>query len=176
MMQHLTNDNLIDYVHNALPPEADAAAHAHIDACAACRDEYTAEVALTEALRAHARAEERELPSMVKAAIWSAIRDARPTWRQHLTAWLRPAIALPVAALLAAALYFGPALRPGHTTPAPAIEAAYYLQDHASMNATVPFGERAGATSGALENQSAVYADETAVNVGPAVYTADVSH
>ncbi|MDQ2664107.1 MAG: zf-HC2 domain-containing protein [Candidatus Eremiobacteraeota bacterium] len=175
-MKHLTNENIIDYIHDALTPEMDASAHAHLDECASCRDAYASEVALTEAFRAQARLEEREMPSLVKAAIWSAIREARPSWRTRFAAWMRPALALPIAALLIAAAYFGPGLRHTQDNGAPAIEAAYYLQDHAAMSATVPFGERAGANSSQLENQTAVYADETAVNVGAALYTADASH
>lgn len=175
-MNHLTTENMIDYIHDALTPEMDASAHTHLDECASCRDAYASEVALTEALRTQALLEERELPSLVKAAIWNAVREARPSWRTSLAAWMRPALALPVAALLIAAAYFGPGLRRTQDNGAPAIEAAYYLQDHAAMSATVPFGERAGSNSRQLENQTAVYNDQAAVNVGAALYTADASH
>ncbi|HEY8314467.1 MAG TPA: zf-HC2 domain-containing protein [Candidatus Baltobacteraceae bacterium] len=171
MMQHLTNPQLIDYIHGALAPEEDASVHAHLESCALCREEYATEVALTELLRKQAALEERDMPSTVKAAIWQQIRDARPSPATRILAWLRPAIAIPVAAAIVLAAYFG--LHSQQASAAPTIDAAYLLQDHAAMNSTVPFGDRSGADAAELQSGSSGSADETAVNVQPAIYTAD---
>jgi len=169
--QHLTTEQLIDYIHSALSPAEDASVYAHLETCDICRAEYETETAVGEVLRAQARAEERELPSTVKAAIWNEIRNAQPTASDRLRAWFRPAFALPVAAAIAIAAYFGnAALHNGQ--PATTIEAAYYLQDHDAMNGTVPFGDRTGANPEVLQNENAVFADETAVTVEPVVATA----
>ena len=175
MTQHLTAEQLVDYLHNALSPGEDASIHAHLDDCARCRDEYAAEVSLTESLRKQALLEEREMPGAVKAAIWSEIRSARPSPMSRLAAFWRPAVALPLAAALALAVYFGPGMLNRQTAVGPSIEAAYYLQDHAALNNTVPFGDRTGANPAALENPSPAFADQTTVNAQPARYMADAS-
>ncbi|MDQ6823592.1 MAG: zf-HC2 domain-containing protein [Candidatus Eremiobacteraeota bacterium] len=176
MTQHLTTEQLVDYVHSALSPGEDASIHAHLDDCGHCRDDYAAEVSLTEALRKQAILEERELPGVVKAAIWSEIRNARPSPISRLAALWRPAIALPLAAVLALAVYFGPGVLHRQAQDSPSIEAAYYLQDHAALNNTVPFGDRTGANPAALENPSPVFAEQTAVIARPAISMADASH
>jgi len=151
MMQHLTNNELIDYLHNALPAQADAAVYAHLEQCASCREEYDAEAALTEFLRGYAAREEREMPATLKAEIWSRIRGAQPTALQRLAALWRPAMGVPVAAAIALAAYFSM----GHGTGAPAIDAAYYLQDHAALTSTVPFNERTNVHPAELEGATA---------------------
>ena len=175
MTQHLTIEKLIDYIHNALSPGEDALIHAHLDDCRHCRYEYAAEVSLSESLRKQAVLEERELPGSVKAAIWHEVRNARPSTVSRLAALWRPALALPLAAALALAVFFGPGVLHRQAPIAPSIEAAYYLQDHAALNNTVPFGDRTGANAAALENPSAAFADQTAVNARPAVYMADAN-
>lgn len=173
MMQHPNSEIFLDYIHGELSPAEDASVYAHIEQCEPCRAEYQAEVALGEMLRAHAAREERELPSSVKAEIWQRIREAKPSAASRLTAWLRPAVAVPVAAALALAAYFGTA----YMSPqgAPAIEASYYLQDHAAMNTTIPFSDRNSVTPVDLENAAAVNTQQTAVNVQAASYTADAN-
>jgi anti-sigma factor RsiW len=99
MNDHLSNDLLVDFVHGELPPELDAAAHVHLAGCAACREDFELEATLTEALRAAAKAEEREMPSLVNAAVWDRIRSAQPGPMARFAAWLRPAYALPIAAV-----------------------------------------------------------------------------
>lgn len=173
MMQHLTSDTLLDYIHGELMPAEDASVYAHIEQCETCRAEYQAEVVLGEMLRANAAREERELPSSVKAEIWQRVRDAKPSPVNRLTAWLRPAVAVPVAAVLALAAYFGTAYVGPHG--APAIEASYYLQDHAAMNTTIPFSDHNSANPVDLENAAAVDTQQTAVNVQAASYTADAN-
>ncbi|MGZ3498597.1 MAG: anti-sigma factor family protein [Vulcanimicrobiaceae bacterium] len=173
MMQHLKTETLIDYIHDALEPDEDAFVHAHLDDCAQCRDEYAAEVALTELLKKQAALEEREMPSSIKAAIWDEIRNARPSPVRRLFAFLRPAVALPVAAAIVLAAYFG--LHSHQGAAPPTIDAAYLLQDHAAMNSTVPFDDRNGANPATLDGEYANSTDEAAVAV-PAIYTADASH
>lgn len=171
-MQHLSNEQLLDYLHKALAPEQDALAHAHLDECSRCHTEYAAEVSISDLLRNEAAAEERELPPMLKASIWQAIRDAQPTPLDKLRAWLRPAYAIPVAAALLAGAFLAPAyLHGSRNNQTPTIDAAYYLQDHAAMNSTVPFSDHSGASSSEFEMTSNV--DQTAVNTVPTVYTAD---
>ena len=170
-MMHLTNEQLIDYLHGALTPEQDADVYEHIESCGQCRAEYDAELALTDILRAHAASEEQELPATLKAEIWSRIRAAEPSIWSRITAWVRPSVAVPVAAAIALAAYFGTSyLGP---QGAPSIEAAYYLQDHAALNGTVPFSDQ---SVNPVEMQnSAIDNQQSAVQVEPATYTADAS-
>lgn len=173
MMQHPTSELLLDYIHGELSPAQDASVYAHIEQCDPCRTEYQAEVALGEMLRANAAQQERELPSSVKAEIWQRIRQAKPSPASRLAAWLRPAVAVPAAAVLALAAYFGSTLVSPHG--APAIEASYYLQDHAAMNSTVPFNDHATVNPAGLEAAASVDTQQTAVNVQAASYTADAN-
>ena len=73
-MMHYNADTLDDYLHGALGPERDAAIHAHLEACADCRALYDEAASVRDWLRAAARAEEREFPSMIKARVWEAVR------------------------------------------------------------------------------------------------------
>lgn len=170
MTEHLNNQTLIDYMHAGLAPEQDAHVYAHLEACTACRSEYDAELALTDMLRAYALADQRELPSSVKAEIWDRIRSARPSALSNLANWFRPAVALPVAAVLAAGIYFGTSyLAPHGTAP---IDAAYYLQDHAALDSTVPFSDRVTADAAGLESNASKTPNAVAVS---ASYTADAN-
>lgn len=129
MTSHYDRDTLIDYLHGALDADADARVFAHLNACAACRTVHDEEAAIGELLRSAARAEERELPSMVKARVWDAVRRERPAFGQRLLSGWGPRLALPVAAALALFAYLGvPVLR---APQAPAgISAMYYLDEH----------------------------------------------
>jgi predicted anti-sigma-YlaC factor YlaD len=173
MTQHPTTEILLDYIHGELSPAQDASVYAHLEQCAACRAEYEAEVAMGEMLRANAAREERELPSAVKAEIWKRVREAQPSTLGRLAGWLRPAVAIPVAAAIAVAAYFGTAYVGPHG--APMIEASYYLQDHADMNSTIPFSDHSAVNPVDLENAAAVDTQQTAVNVQSATYTADAN-
>jgi predicted anti-sigma-YlaC factor YlaD len=171
MMQHLKTEKLIDYMHGALSPQEDAAVYAHIESCDACRKELEAEAALTEMLRTYAAREEREMPATLKAEIWSRIRAAQPSGWTRLREWLRPAVAVPVAAVLALGAYFGTTYLGPHG--APSIEAAYYLQDHEALNSTVPFSDRSSVSPINLDNGNSVdTTQQTAVRVEAASYTA----
>ena len=173
MMQHLTTDTLLDYVHGELPPAQDAAVYAHIEQCEPCRAEYEAEIAIGEMLRAQAAQDERELPSAVKAEIWQRVRSSKPAIWNRALGWIRPAVAVPLAAAIAVAAYVGTTYIGPHG--APAIEASYYLQDHAAMNSTIPFSDRNSVNPVDLENAAAVDTQQTAVNVQAASYTADAN-
>ncbi len=168
MTRHLTNEELIDYLHESLSPQADARALAHLEQCAQCRSEYDAEAALSEALREHARATEREFPATLKAQIWSRVRSEEPSPWARFVAAFRPAIAVPVAAALAVGLYFGVNAMNGN---GPSIEAAYYLQDHAAMTGTTPFSDRN--TMPADLETTATLTNQTPVAVEAVQYTAD---
>lgn len=173
MTQHPTTDILLDYVHGELPPAEDAAVYAHIEQCEPCRAEYQAEIAIGEMLRTQAARDERELPSMVKAEIWERVRGATPSVWTRALGWMRPAVAVPLAAAIALAAYFGTTQLGSHA--APLIEASYYLQDHAAMSSTIPFSDRSSANPVDLENAAAVDTQQTAVNVEAASYTADAN-
>lgn len=139
MTSHYDRDTLIDYLHGALDANADARVFAHLDACADCRAVHDEEAAIGELLRSAAQADERELPSMVKARIWDAVRRERPSFGQRLLTGWGPRLALPVAAALALVAYLGvPAMR-GPQTPS-GVSAVFYLNEH---NATVqnPLGQ-----------------------------------
>jgi predicted anti-sigma-YlaC factor YlaD len=140
---HPTIEQLIDYQHGALGPSEDATIHAHLAHCQSCAEAHEAEASLTELLRAHARAEERELPASVAAGIRDSIERAPRTgaW-QALRAAFRPVVLVPAAVALAAVLYLG--AHSWRVTPASTqIDAAYYVNSHAALTATAPFSEDA---------------------------------
>lgn len=140
--EHLDINALIDYLHRELDPGEDATVMQHIGTCAQCSAAYNEQAQLSESLRAYARATERELPAGVIARVRDAVEKehAAPTLAGRLSAWLRPAIAVPAAALLALALYFG-VIAPRVPATTAIIDAAYYLDDHAALTNTVPFSE-----------------------------------
>lgn len=172
-MMHLTNDLIIDYMHGELEPGQDAEVYEHMESCEECRKAYDAELAITDLLRAQAREEERELPSLVKAQIWSRVRSERPSFSSRVAQWLRPAVALPVAAALALAAYFGTSYLGGPGVPS--IEAGYYLQDHAAVNGTVPFNDHGVMPADLMNSSSPVDNQQSSVTVAPAAYTADAA-
>jgi anti-sigma factor RsiW len=174
MMQHLTTETIIDYMHGALSPQEDAAVHAHMESCAACRKEFEAEATLTEMLRSYAAAQERDLPATVKAEVWSRVRSAQASpW--SVRNWLRPLVAVPLAAAIALAAYFGSTrLAP---QPGPTIEAAYYLQDHEALNSTIPFSDRASVNPIDVDSSTAIdTTQQKAVTIEATTYTADANH
>ncbi len=139
---HIDIETLIDYLHNELAPGDDAVVMSHLAACAPCEALYQEQAKLSEALRGYARASERELPPGVVARIWDAVEAQRApsAWAQRLSAWLRPVIAIPVAAAVALVLYFG-VVQPRLSPASAVISAAYYLDDHAAITSTVPFSQ-----------------------------------
>lgn len=178
-MNHITDEQLIDYLHQALAPEEDAAVHAHLDTCGPCASSYQDEAALTEALRARASAEERDLPSGVVASVWAAVEASRSRSllaRLMTSTWLRPAVFLPLAAVIVMALLILPRLGP--SAPAQTIDVAYYLQDHAAMGSTMPFADT-NVLPASLENDNQGQTTTVALTIPPmstkpAMVTADV--
>jgi anti-sigma factor RsiW len=141
MNEHPNKEDFIDYLHHELPPEADAKMLLHLQACPGCARRYDDEARLSETLKVYARATERELPQGVSLLIRERIaRETRGSWTERMAALLRPAVAVPVAAALAVAIYFG--YNAAHSTPPMrTIDAAYYLNDYESLARIVPFGE-----------------------------------
>ncbi len=144
MNQHLSNDTLTDYLHGELRPQDDALAHAHLLVCPTCRAARDAETSITEFVRAGAAAEEHEFPSLVSAVVWERIREARPSPLGRLSAFLRPAIAVPVAAVLLLGGWFASPLGHGSANGARSIDAVYYFQQHAAQSASSPLSEHSG--------------------------------
>jgi anti-sigma factor RsiW len=147
MIEHFTNDLIVDFVHGELEPAADARAHAHLLSCTTCTAEVDAERTLREFLRDAAVASEREMPSAIKAAIWEQIRTAKPGPLAALAALLRPVVAIPIAAVLLAGGYFATAAT-HHGSPT--IAASYYLQAHAVQSSQGPLSERSSASRAAV--------------------------
>ncbi len=141
MNQHLTTGTLIDFLHGELPSQDDARVHAHLAACPDCRGIYELEARLGETLRAAAATEEREMPSLVSAAVWQRVREARPGPFAQLAALLRPIVAVPVAAALLLGAFLASPL--AHPANAPKIDASYYLQAHAAQAGLNPLGDHA---------------------------------
>ena len=138
--EHATIEEIIDYLHGELAPEDDAALYVHMESCTSCTAQYNEQARLSEALHAYGKATENELPQGVVARIWDAAakEHARPSWIEGLAALLRPAVALPIAAVLIAAIIFAPRLL---ERSAGSIDVAYYMQDHAALTNAVPFHE-----------------------------------
>lgn len=138
---HPSIDRIVDYLHGELSAAEDAAMHAHLAGCSACEELRAEEVAITETLRAHALATERELPPGLTARIRAAVDAAPPaSLLERLRAGLRPALLLPAAAAIAIVLYFGFATRRGGPLPT-AIDPSFYVQNHAAMAASAPFSQ-----------------------------------
>lgn len=142
-MMHYNADTLDDYLHGALGPERDATIHAHLEACADCRALYDEAARVRDWLRAAARAEEREFPSMIKARVWEAVR-ATPepaSFADRLRALWRPAVAVPIAAAIAIAAYMGVPIVHGGSQPA-GVAATYLLEEHAALASDNPLADR----------------------------------
>lgn len=170
--QHPSIDRLIDYIHRELSPEDDAAILLHVESCDECRALYETEVRLSEALRTHATEAERELPQGVVNAIWAAVEaPPAPTFGERLREFFKPVIAVPLAAAAAIAIYFGVAST-HHAGSLPTIDAAYYLDDHAALNSTTPFGE-GNAVPSQLEDEQT--AGVNVVAVQSTILTADAT-
>jgi anti-sigma factor RsiW len=140
--EHPSKENLIDYLHGELPAEEDAGMLVHLRTCEACARRYDEEARLSEMLRRYAGVSEREMPLGMLASIKANIEgERRPSWRERFATLLRPVVAIPVAAALAVGLYFGLDTASHHGAPKTAIDAAYYLNDHAAIARILPFGE-----------------------------------
>jgi anti-sigma factor RsiW len=144
--EHPSIDQLVDYGRGELSPRDDATIHAHLTTCAACAEAYDAETRLVELLRRRAGAEERELPPGFADAILA--RAAADTASPAFWSWnrledlLRPAVAVPVAAAIAVAIYVSASGWHG-SAKNDAVDAAYYIENHAALASTTPFEESA---------------------------------
>jgi len=140
MTHHSTTDELIDYLHGELAPAEDARIHAHLLVCETCRAAYEAEARLGEWLRGSARADERELPALLKAHVWETVRAQRPSLGERLRAALRPALLLPAGVALAAVAFV---VYPAGHAPgsAPTVAASYYLDEHAAEGQENPLAD-----------------------------------
>jgi anti-sigma factor RsiW len=161
--QHVNPERLVEYLHGELPPGEDADVHAHLAGCAECTAAYEAEAALTDLIRRHARAEERELPPGIVASIREAVAAAPEPWWARFAASLRP---VAIGSAIAAGILVGAflSLRTWHShAQASTIDAAYYLDDHAAMAASTPFDEGsvvpASLSEGTTESQEQPAAD-----------------
>ncbi len=137
---HPTPEEIVNYLHGELSPSRDAAIHAHIAGCAECTQARDDELSLTALLRAHAKAQERDLPQGVVASIRAAVAQRPPSLWERLSAAFRPAVAVPVAIAIAAFLYFG--VRSMHgTARASTIDASYFIDCHAMQSAATPLSD-----------------------------------
>ena len=175
MTAHYERDILIDYLHGALDARADAAVFAHLETCEACRAAYDDEAAFGETLRAAARAEERQFPSMVKARVWDAVRRERPSLVARIFSGWGPRLAVPVAAAFVIAATLGaPVLR--NSTGNAGVSAAYYLNEHSAESQQTPLaaganpavygtdaqGQPAASTASYIDTADAATIDGTA--------------
>lgn len=137
---HPSIEQIVDYLYGELAPPEDAAIHAHFATCRSCDERRADEVAIGEALRTQARAEERELPAGVVARIRTAVaHPPQSVWERLRDAW-RPVFVVPAAAAAGLAIFFG--FNAWHTGVAPtAINAAYYVNNHAAMTTNAPFAD-----------------------------------
>jgi anti-sigma factor RsiW len=169
-MNHCTNDELIDYLHHEVSDGADARIHAHLGRCPDCSARLDAEAALGDMLRAAALADEREFPSIVKAQVWAAIRNAEATPFERLRAFISPAFAVPAAAALALLVYLGvPILRAEHGAGSPTVAAAYYFEEHAAEGLENPLADHVNA------NTSLALGRATAGATSPLIDAADAA-
>lgn len=139
---HPSIERIVDYLHGELSPAEDAAIYAHFATCPECEGKRAEEVAITDALRAYARSTEREMPPGLATRIRTTAVDRKPAAWQRLLLGFRPAMLVPVAAVAALAIYIG--YDSWHRTAiATPIKAADYVNNHAAMAASAPFGDAA---------------------------------
>ncbi len=139
---HLSLDRLVDYTRGELSERDDADIHAHLAECNDCARAHESERRLVDLLKAHARAEERELPPGLTTAIRARAADDRadrPRWSWHrLPASFGAFAAAGIAAVLAVAFILAftiPRSAPSNGT----VEASAYMANHAALASTMPF-------------------------------------
>lgn len=142
---HPSIDHLVDYTRGELSAREDANMHAHLAQCPQCTQAHDEELRLVELLKAHARAEERDLPLGLAEAIYARAKSdrtepARWSWH-HVGTLLRPMAAVAVAAVLVIA--FLVSFIVPHGAQNNAIDAAAYMQNHAALASTMPFEDSA---------------------------------
>ncbi len=126
--QHPSTERIIDYIHRGLSLTEDAVLFAHFAECPHCREEYEAELRLTAALQSAAAAESLDLPSAVKAEVWSRIRSRES---RGWNLFLRPLIAVPVGVAIALAAFFATQTN-SQMMVHPMVGAQYYFDVHSA--------------------------------------------
>jgi len=137
---HPSIEQIVEYLHRELSVSEDAAVHAHLATCPQCERRRDEELALTQALRAHVRAQERELPQGVTAGIRHAVQRPTSFAETFLRGLSRPVVAIPAVAAVAAVVYFGGSAWYAASAPTP-IEASFYVDNHAAAAATTPLSD-----------------------------------
>jgi predicted anti-sigma-YlaC factor YlaD len=140
-MKHITDDDLIDYLHHECTDALDARIHEHLGLCRDCRDRADAEARVGDWLRATAVTDERDFPSLIKANVWAEIHAAEPTLLDRVRRFMGPALALPVAAAIAVMMYFGVPIIRANGVPTPTVAAAYYFEEHAAEGLENPLAD-----------------------------------
>jgi anti-sigma factor RsiW len=162
---HYTTEILQDYLHGELGPERDAAIHAHLEICRPCRTIYDDDVAVRDWLRAKARADEHDFPATIRTRVLATIRTPEPSFFERVRAAFRPAIAVPIAAVIAVAAFVGvPAVHSAGGPPA-GVAATYLLEEHAAVAADNPLADRGlivTASVSGLQHPALIDAAETA--------------
>jgi hypothetical protein len=176
-MKHITDADLIDYLNDEINDDGrDAQIHAHLAVCGDCCARYDAEAAVGELLRAAARSEELEFPSIIKARVWAAIRDAEPTPLERLRAFITPAIAVPLAAALALMMYFAvPVVRGERATASPTVAAAYYFEEHAAEGLENPLADHVNTNAILAQGHASAGASAPLIEAADAATLDDVA-
>lgn len=175
-MNHCTDDDLIDYLHNEVTDAVDAKIHAHLAGCGYCRDRYDAEASVGEMLRSSTLAQEREFPSIVRAQVWAAIRSAEPTLLERVRAFVTPALAVPLALAAALLLYLGvPIVRGDRATASPTVAAAYYFEEHAAEGLENPLADHVNTNSTLALGRAAAGANAPLIDAADAATLDDVA-
>lgn len=139
---HPSVERIVDYLHGELSPAEDAVIYAHFAACPECDAKRTEELAITDALHAYARSTERDMPAGLATRIRAAAVRSQPgAWQRFVEAF-RPVVMVPAAVAVALAIYIGYNSWNRAAAP-PRIQAAYYVNNHAAMAASAPFGDAA---------------------------------
>jgi predicted anti-sigma-YlaC factor YlaD len=174
-MNHFTDDELIDYLHNEVTDAVDARIHAHLAHCGDCSARYDAEASVGELLRASALADERPFPSIIKAGVWAAIRASAPTPLERLRAFLRPALAIPLAAAFALLLYLGVPVFRGDRASSPTVAAAYYFEEHAAEGLENPLADHVNTNATLAFGRAATWASAPLIDAADAATLDDVA-
>ncbi len=132
---------LTDYQHSQLDAASDAAVHAHLQSCAACRQELAVQSALTETLRA-AYATQLEMPTSVLAGVRQAVRrDSTFRVVEALRGLLRPIVVAPTAAAIVLAAGFASHLTSSSVPPQ--LSTDFFVQQHVAHTMNSQSGDRA---------------------------------
>jgi len=134
---------LVDYERGELDAARDAAMHQHLQSCSGCREQWEADMALVESLRAWSTP--REFPASILANVRQAMHAERPpTFMERLSAALRPAYAAPVAAALIAVVIYSGYHRMNQQQPT--LTGMDFVREHLAQTASLPSSDRAWST------------------------------